>query len=114
MAYCQGCGHYIGDYSAYRHNIPGKGALVLCYQCRHWAERHPGRTKFPAREIIPQQQTRRVRAYGSLYMMGAVGLFALGVFMLTRGNHFKTGLLLILGAVSLFSIGLGMRRFANR
>jgi multisubunit Na+/H+ antiporter MnhC subunit len=47
-------------------------------------------------------------------MMGGVGLFALGVFMLTKSNRFTIGLLLILGAISLFSIGLGMRKFADK
>jgi len=114
MAYCQGCGHYIGDYSAYRLNIPGKGELVVCYKCKRWAERHPGQTRFPAG--IPRSSTegKRVRTFATIYILSSLGLFVFGVVLILTSNKLATTILLLFGAISLFLVGLGMRRFVEK
>ena len=79
MAYCHGCGRYVGDYSAYRQNVPGKGELVLCYKCKQWADRHPGQTNFPPKQSAPFAEGKRVRTFANIYIISSLGLFAAGV-----------------------------------
>ena len=110
MAYCHGCGRFVGDYSAYRHTVPGEGDFVLCYKCKHWAERHPGQSTFPSGDAYPPAEGRRVRTYAAIYLISSVGLFALGATLVLTGTWTKGGALFLLGGVSLFLIGLGMRR----
>ena len=114
MANCHGCGHYIGDYSAYRLNVPGKGEVVLCYKCKRWAERHPGQTRFPPREPFLQTESRRVRTFANIYMLSALGLFAFGAVLILASNKLVVATLFLLGAISLFLVGMGMRRFLQK
>lgn len=113
MAYCHGCGHYVGDYSAYRQNVPGKGELLLCYKCKQWADRHPGQTNFPPNQSAPFAEGKRVRTFANIYIISSLGLFAAGAALVLAGGRFAAGILFLLGAVSLFLIGLGMRRFTK-
>lgn len=114
MAYCQGCGSYVGDLSAYRHNVPGKGEMVLCYRCKRWAERHPGRSRFPPRHSLPPTEGRRIRTFAILYTVSSLGLFAFGVFLLVSGNPLIYPILSILAALSLFLFGVGMRKYLEK
>ena len=110
MSYCKGCGRYIGDYSAYRVNVPGHGELMLCYHCRRWAERHPGQTGFPARQAGQGKESKAFMPSANLYVVCSFGLLAFGLVLILAGNKSSTGFILILAACSLFFIGVGMRR----
>ena len=110
MASCQGCGRYIGDYSGYHYSETGKDDLVLCYKCKRWADSHPGHTTFPPHGVLASTETRRVRTFANIYLISALGLFALGVLLVVSGSWLKAGALFLLGAFSLFFIGRGMRR----
>jgi hypothetical protein len=114
MAYCKGCGRYVGDYSTYSLSIPGKGRMVLCHRCKRWAERHPGGTSFPRPDENPQVEGKRVRAFAIMYLLSSLGLFALGAILILVNHRIATGVLLLIGAISLFFIGVGMRRFPNK
>jgi hypothetical protein len=100
----------MGDYSAYRHNVPGKGELVLCYRCKQWADRHPGQSNFPPKQSIPFAEGKRVRTFANIYIISSLGLFAVGAVLALADGKLAAGVLFILGALSLFLIGLGMRR----
>ena len=110
MAYCAGCGSFVGDYSAYRRQMGGKGQLVLCYRCNRWADRHPGRTTFPSAEIHRQSEGKKIRSIAAIYTMSSLAIFVVGIALVLRGDRAGTWVLLLLGAISLFLIGLGMRR----
>ena len=114
MAYCYGCGHYIGEYSAYRRTVPGKGELVLCYKCKQWAERHPEQSRFPPRDAGFRMERKRVRTFANIYILSSLGLFAFGVVLVLASDKLVVAILLLFGAVSLFLVGLGMRRFFER
>lgn len=110
MAYCQGCGSYVGDYSFFRHKIPGKSEMVLCYRCKHWADRHPGQDKFPVKAASSFENSR-IRSFSLIYVISAFGMFAAGVLMVLSGARPAIGLLVLIGAISLFLVGRGMRKY---
>ncbi|GAB4344905.1 MAG: hypothetical protein Kow0099_24720 [Candidatus Abyssubacteria bacterium] len=112
MAYCQGCGNYVGDYSAYRHTVPGKGEIVLCFKCHRWADRHPGKTRFPAVQLSTPTE-RRVRTFSQIYMISAFGLFAFGGAFLISGRVMPA-VLLFLASLSLFLLGIGMKKYGEK
>ncbi len=114
MSYCAGCGRYVGDYSAYRRVAPGKGEQLLCYRCRRWADRHPGKTSFPSPELRHSPQERRILTFARIYIIGSLGIFALGVALVLTGKGFGSGILLTLGGLSLFFLGVGMRKFFEK
>jgi hypothetical protein len=104
----------MGDYSAYRHNVPGKGELVLCYKCKQWADRHPGQSNFPPKQFIPFAEGKRIRTFANIYIISSLGVFALGAALVVAGGRSAAGILFLLGALSLFLIGLGMRKFIKK
>lgn len=114
MAYCGGCGRYVGDYSGYRHKMSGASEIILCYRCKRWADRHPSSSSFPQREEHPRYESRRIRTFANIYIISSFGLFAFGVTLIVLSDRFMLGLLIFLGAISLFAIGLGMRRFMGK
>lgn len=114
MANCQGCGRYVGDYSGYRYQESGKDDIVLCYKCKRWADSHPGQNGFPRHGLTPATDVRRVRTFATIYVISALGLFALGVLLVVSRNWFKAGALFVLGAFSLFFIGRGMRKSSRQ
>ncbi len=113
MAYCQGCGEYIGDYSSYRRNVPGRGEMVLCYRCKHWSDRNPGHSNFPPRHPITPEMNR-VRASANSYISIAVGIFMIGIILIMITSRLILGILLIGGSFSLFLFGWGMKRFLRK
>lgn len=114
MAYCAGCGRYVGDYSAYRRKVPGKGEQFLCYRCERWADRHPGKTNFPSEGIPRLPETGRLQTFGRIYIMSSFGVLALGVTLALMTKRSGAAVLLILGGLSLFFFGLGMRKFLQK
>jgi hypothetical protein len=112
MAYCHGCGAYVGDYSFYRHKMPGQGEMVLCYRCKRWKERHPQSTAFPKNESLAEGK-KRVRTFSSIYIVSSLGLFAAGAMVIFTANRTGIGLIIVLGAISLLLVGRGMRKFAK-
>ena len=114
MATCSGCGRFVGDYSAYRIDVPGKGSLLLCYRCKRWAERNPGATGFPSPKIRQSIEGRRVRTFSTIFIIGSFGLFALGLTIALMAGRFGLGAMMILGALSLFFFGISMRNFSEK
>lgn len=114
MAYCAGCGRYVGDYSAYHRVVPGKGEQLLCFRCSRWADRHPGNTSFPSQEMRFSPQAKRIRTFARIYIISSLGVFASGVALIVAGKTLGLGVLLILGGLSLFFFGLGMRKFLEK
>ena len=114
MAYCAGCGRYVGDYSAYRRTAPGKGEQLLCYRCKRWADRHPGKTSFSSRELRHSPQDQRIRTFARIYIVSSLGIFALGLTLVLTGKGFASGILLTLGGLSLFFFGMGMRKYLEK
>ena len=114
MAYCSGCGRYVGDYSAHHLKRPGKDELTLCYGCKRWADKHPGESAFPSFEARISPQSRRIRTFATIYMVSSLGVFALGAAVALESERMGLGLLMILGAVSLFLLGLAMQKFSRK
>jgi len=114
MATCSGCGRFVGDYSVYRIEVPGRSPLLLCYRCKRLADRNPGMTDFPAPKLRQSFEGRRVRIFSTIFIVGSLGVFALGLAILLLGRKLGLGALVILGAISLFSFGLSMRRFSDQ
>jgi hypothetical protein len=112
MAYCQGCGNYVGDYSFYRHKLPGKGDIILCFRCKRWADRHPGRSTFP-QMTASLPETRRIRTFSTIYVISSFAMFAVGAVIIISGNHVGIGIAILLGAVSLFLVGRRMKKFSK-
>ncbi len=112
MAYCQGCGNYVGDYSAYRRSLPGRGEVVLCYKCNHWADRNPGKTRFPTSQSAAPP-ARRIRTFSRIYLVSALGLFAFGGAFLLSGRV-TPAVLLFVASLSLFLLAVGMKRFSEK
>lgn len=114
MAYCSGCGRYVGDYSAYRREAPGRGEQLLCYKCNRWADRHPGKTTLPSPKVRHSTEDRSVRTFATIYIISSFGVFALGITLALTTKRFGLGILMILGALSLFFFGTAMKRFLNK
>ncbi len=114
MANCAGCGRYVGDYSAYRIDAPGKLSQPLCYRCKRWADRNPGKTVFPPPGADRPMESRRVSTFATVYIIGSFGMFALGVTIALATGRAALGVMIILGAVSLFFFGMSMRKFAGK
>jgi len=112
MAYCQGCGNYVGDYSFYRHKLPGKGDMILCFRCKRWADRHPGRSTFP-QTTTSFPETRRIRTFSTIYVISSFAMFAVGAVLIISGNHMGIGIAILLGAISLFLVGRRMKTFGK-
>lgn len=114
MADCAGCGRYVGDYSAYRLDVPGVPSLLLCYNCKRWADRHPGKTTFPSPRARHPGESRRVNTFATIYIIGSFGVFALGVTIALSTRRLGLGVVMILGAISLFFFGISMRKFSEK
>ncbi|RJP64437.1 MAG: hypothetical protein C4532_19285 [Candidatus Abyssobacteria bacterium SURF_17] len=110
MAYCQSCGRYVGDYSAYRHSIPGKGDAVLCYRCKRWVDRHPGQSTVPSKQPFIAPERKRVRTFANIYVVSSLGVFAFGGVLALTGKGVVPGVICLLAGVSLFFIGVGMKK----
>jgi hypothetical protein len=96
----------------YRHKIPGKGEMRLCYRCKHWVDRHPGVVSFPPKNPPLPPEKKRIRTFSIIYIISSFGVFFAGGFFLLIGRP-ATGLVLLLGAASLFLAGRGMRKFTK-
>lgn len=113
VAYCQSCGRYVGDYSAYRHNIPGKGEAVLCYRCKRWVDRHPGQGTLPPKQAFTNPERKRVQTFANIYVVSSLGVFVFGAVLALTGKGMVTGVICILAGISLFFIGVGMKKPRN-
>ncbi|RJP22111.1 MAG: hypothetical protein C4520_08620 [Candidatus Abyssobacteria bacterium SURF_5] len=112
MAYCQGCGAYVGDYSFYRQKLPGKGEMILCYRCNRWSQSHPGRTGFPERTSMPYAGKSRIKTFSTIYIISSIGVFAAGAaIVISGGGGSGIGILIVIGSISLFLVGRSMRKY---
>ena len=114
MANCAGCGRFVGDYSVYHLETPGESKIILCYACKRWADRHPGKTTFPPRDSRHSAQSNRVSTFATIYIISSFGIFALGVAIAVAAKRPGLGMLMILGALSLFFFGTAMRKFSKK
>jgi hypothetical protein len=114
MPYCHGCGRYIGEYSAYHREMPGRGTVHLCHHCNRWSERHPGQTGFPPRNSGLKTEGKRVRTFATIYVISSFGICILGLTLIITTDRLFSGILFIIGAISLCLIGLGMKRFSEK
>jgi hypothetical protein len=114
MVNCAGCGRYVGDYSAYRLDAPGKPSLPLCYRCKRWADRNPGNMSFPPARGTSPATGRRLSSFSKVYIISSFGVFALGVTIALMTGRAVFGVIMILGAVSLFFFGMSMRKLSEK
>jgi len=95
--------------------MPGRGSLLLCYQCKRWADKNPGTTNFPRPGVRrPSLEGRRIRTFATIFIIGSFGIFALGLTIALTMGRIRAGAIMILGALSLFFLGVSMKRFSEK
>ena len=88
--------------------------MLLCFRCKRWADRHPGKTTFPSPKAHRSVEGRRVRTFATIYIISSFGVFAVGVMVALAAKRLGLGILMILGALSLFFFGVAMRKFSEK